>query len=77
MITEAALLRKYGPILTLDQVGEVLHYAPGTLENMRAQDKSPVPLKKRGAKWITTAAALARYIDAIDAELASGKSPPA
>lgn len=69
VITEAAILRKYGPILTVEQIGEVMHYVAGTVENKIARGTLGVRVTKRGASWITTAAEMARYIDAIDQEL--------
>lgn len=77
MLTEAYLLKKYRPLLTLEEVAHELHYKAGTLENYIAQGKSPIMPVKRGAKPLFHYAALARVIDSMDAALDPAQSTPA
>lgn len=74
MLTEAYLLKRYGPLLTIDQVAELFHKAPGTVENQIAQGRFPVlPIAERkvGKKQLFHYAAVARAIDAADDALQS------
>lgn len=69
MLTEAALIRKYSVLLTVEQVAEALHYSPETVARKIREGTFEVPMQKRGKDYVCPAATLARYIDAIDAAL--------
>lgn len=78
MLTETYILKKYGLLLTVEQVAEIFHKAPGTVENQIAQGRFPVsPIEERkvGKKQLFHYAAVARAIDATDDAL--GQSTPA
>ena len=71
MLTEVYLLKKYGPLLTLEQLGEVLHYAVGTLENKHAAGKLGIKLLKRGSKLLAHYSEVARVVDTTESLLSS------
>lgn len=45
-LTAAHLMHKYGPLLTEEQLGEVLHMEPGTIRNQRGSGALGIPFIK-------------------------------
>jgi len=65
MKTELALLMTYDkPIMSLEQVAELLGVGARTLENKIYAQECPVPMFKLGSKWSAHVADVAAYIDA-------------
>ncbi|TYC54724.1 DNA-binding protein [Zoogloea oleivorans] len=50
LLVRAYLLDKYGPLLTEDQLAEVLHAEPGTLRNKRSAGLLGIPVVRHGQK---------------------------
>lgn len=63
LLTTAYLLEKYGPLLTEEQVGEVLHMAAGTVRNQRVLGSFPIRGVKSGGKVVFHAADVAEHVD--------------
>lgn len=64
-LTLAYLLEKYGPLLTEDQVGEVLHMSGKTIRNQRSMGTFPIQCSKRGDKVLFHAADVAEHVEAM------------
>lgn len=65
ILTTAYLLEKYGPLLTEDQVGEVLHISGKTIRNQRVTGAFPIHSSKRGDKVLFHAVDVAQYVDSL------------
>lgn len=64
MKTEFALLLTYEkPVMTLEQVAELMGLVPRTLENNIYAQKCPIPMFKLGNKWHGHITDVAGYID--------------
>ncbi|MDO8770464.1 MAG: pyocin activator PrtN family protein [Burkholderiaceae bacterium] len=64
MKTEFALLLTYDrPVMTLEQVAELMGLSPRTLENNIYAQKCPIPMFKLGNKWHGHITDVAGYID--------------
>jgi len=63
MKTLDILINKYGPTLTIAQLGEVLHKSEGTLANDIGAGRCPVPTYKEGGKRVASATDVAEYLD--------------
>ena len=64
MKTELALLMTYEkPVLTIEQVADMLGIGARTLENKIYANECPVPMFKLGSKWSAHVADIAAYID--------------
>ncbi|MCK2095185.1 helix-turn-helix domain-containing protein [Thauera aromatica] len=67
LLTQAFLLDRYGPLLTEDQLGELLHMEPGTVRNQRAAGKLAIPFIRRGKTPLYHSQDVAEYLDRIRA----------
>jgi hypothetical protein len=65
LLTTAYLMERYGPLLTEEQLGEVLHLAAGTVRNQRVRGELPVRGVKTGAHWVFHAADVAAHVDGL------------
>lgn len=64
MKTELALmLQADGPLMTLEQVADLLEIAPRSLENNIYAQKCPIPMFKVGSKFKAHVRDVAQYID--------------
>lgn len=63
LLTAAFLMDKYGPLLTEEQLGEVLHMEPGTIRNQRGSGALGIPFIKHGRAPLYHAEDVAKYID--------------
>ena len=63
LLTQAYLLEKYGPRLTLDQIAEVLCMAKNTIYNQVAQGTFPVPSYVEGTKRFADFRDVAEHFD--------------
>lgn len=73
MKTEFALLAAYEkPVMTLEQVAEMLGLSHRTLENKIYAEECPVPMFKLGSKWHCHVQDFARYIDTQRSSAISG-----
>ena len=61
LMTTAHLLDRYGPLLTEEQLGQVLHMEPGTIRNQRAT--LGIPVIRRGRSPLYHAEDVAAYLD--------------
>jgi hypothetical protein len=61
LMTTAHLLDRYGPLLTEEQLAQVLHVEPGTLRNTRAT--LGIPVIRRGRSPLYHAEDVAAYLD--------------
>ena len=65
MKTEFALLLTHEkPVMTLDQVADLMGLAPRSLENKIYAEECPIPMFKIGNKWHAHIGDVAGYIDA-------------
>ena len=65
MKTELALLLTHdAPIMSLEEVAELLEITPRSLENQIYADRCPIPMFKVGSKFKAHIADVAAYIDA-------------
>lgn len=63
LLTQAYLLERYGPRLTLEQLAEVLHMAKSTIYNQVSAGTFPVPTYLDGNKRFADYQHLAAYLD--------------
>lgn len=63
LLTHAYLLEKYGPRLNVEQLGEVLGYAAGTIYNQISAGKFPVPTYTEGKMRLADYRDVATYLD--------------
>lgn len=63
LATQMLIAEKYGTLLDLKAIGEVLGYEQGTIENMIYADKFPIPVSKRGKSWVAHYQDVAEYVD--------------
>lgn len=64
MKTEFALLLQYErPVLTLEQVADLLQITPRSLENQIYAERCPIPMFKVGSKFAAHISDVAAYID--------------
>lgn len=64
MKTELALLMTYDkPVMTLEQVAEIMGLAARSLENKIYANECPIPMFKLGNKWHGHVSDMAGYID--------------
>lgn len=61
LMTVAHLLDRYGPLLTDEQLAQVLHMEPGTIRNQRAS--LGIPVIRRGRSPLYHAEDVAAYLD--------------
>lgn len=71
LLTAAFLMDRYGPLLTEDELAEVLKLKPGTVRNQRSGGTLGIPCIRRGKTPLFHAEDVATYIDAIRAEATS------
>jgi len=71
LLTAAFLMDRYGPLLTEDELAEVLKLEPGTIRNQRSSGTLCIPCIRRGKTPQFHAEDVAKYIDAIRAEATS------
>lgn len=62
LLTTAYLLEKYGPLLTEEQLAEVLHAEPGTVRNRRARGELGIPFTRHGKTPLYPAEEVAAHI---------------
>lgn len=62
-LTAAYLMDKYGPLLTEEQLGEVLHMEPGTIRNQRGSGALGIPFIKKARTPLYRAEDVAKHID--------------
>lgn len=70
LLTQAYLLEKYGPLLTEENLGDVLHMEPGTLRNKRAAGTLGIPVIRQGKTPLYHAQDVADYLDRLRTALA-------
>ncbi|NMG56187.1 hypothetical protein [Aromatoleum aromaticum] len=63
LLTHAYLLEKYGPLLTTEQLGAVLHLEPGTVRNQSGAQTLGIPVIRRGKTPLYHAQDVAAYLD--------------
>jgi hypothetical protein len=63
LLTAAFLMDKYGPLLTIDNLGEVLHLERGTVKNQISAQRIGIPVIRHGSKPLFHATDVATYID--------------
>ena len=65
LLVQAWLLDKYGPRLTVDQLGEVLTIEPRTIYNQISSNSFPVPTYKDGNRRFADFRDVASHLDAL------------
>lgn len=65
LLTTAYLLEKYGPLLTEDNVAEVLHIGARTVRNQRSLKTFPIPCSKQGGQPLWHASDVAEHVDGL------------
>ena len=65
-MTQAHLLDKYGPRLSMEQVAEVLGLHPVTVRKMFMNGELPIRTYKHGARRFASYQAVAEYLDSMD-----------
>lgn len=70
LLTQAYLLEKYGPLLTEENLGDVLHMEAGTLRNKRAAGTLGIPVIRQGKAPLYHAQDVADYLDRLRTALA-------
>ncbi|MCK0508462.1 hypothetical protein [Aromatoleum anaerobium] len=70
LLVHAYLLEKYGPLLTVAQLSEVLHLAPGTVRNQLSARTLGIPVIRRGQIPYFHSQDVAVYLDKIRTTLA-------
>lgn len=65
LLTQAYLLEKFGPLLTVEQLGAVLHLEPRTVANQISARTLGLPVIKRGKTPLFAAADVAGYLDTL------------
>lgn len=63
LMTQAYLLEKYGPRLTVEQLAEVLGLKPGTVYNQISAQTFPVPTYVEGNKRFADYRDVASHLD--------------
>ena len=63
LLTQAWLLEKYGPRLTIDQLAEVLDLEPRTIYNQVSAGSLGIPTYKDGAKRFADIRDVSAYLD--------------
>lgn len=63
LLTQAYLLEKYGPLLTVDHLAEILHLEPRTIRNQVSARTLGVDSVKQGNSRLFRVADVANYID--------------
>jgi hypothetical protein len=64
MKTELALLLAYeSPVMSLEQVADLMRITPRSLENQHYDNRCPIPLFKVGSKLSAHVSDVAEYID--------------
>ncbi|MGC9185886.1 MAG: hypothetical protein ACP5GC_10625 [Thiomonas sp.] len=63
MFTTMLLFEKYGPRMSIDQIGEALGLAPGTLHARLAQGKLDLPTYVDGKMRFSDTRDVAEYLD--------------
>jgi len=56
------LVHQYGPLLNLEQLGELFKIEPGTVDKRIRAGDFPVPTRKEGGKRVADALTVARYL---------------
>lgn len=64
LLTELLLVEKYGPLLYLDDMADVLNKEPGTIKNMVYAGTMPFRTTKEGKDHVAHYADVAAFIDA-------------
>lgn len=67
MLTTIYLMERYGPLLTEDEVGEVLNMSGKTVRNQRAQGRFQIPTAEGASGVQFHAADVADHIDSMRA----------
>ncbi len=65
LITQALLMDKFGPLLTVENVAEVLHVDKRTVQNQHSARTLGIPGIKRGQALLFHVADVAAYIDGL------------
>jgi predicted site-specific integrase-resolvase len=65
LLTQAYLLEKYGPRLTMEQLSDVLTIEPGTLYNQISAGACPVKTYREGKRRLADYRDVAAYLDQI------------
>lgn len=63
LLTQAHLLDRYGPLLTVEQLGQVLHLEPGTVRNQVGRGDLGIPVIRRGKAPLFAVEDVAKYLD--------------
>lgn len=71
LLTHAHLLDRYGPLLTIDQLSQVIHLAPGTIKNRHYAGTLGIRVVGPQKAFLFAAADVADYIDRIAEGLAA------
>lgn len=64
LLTQAFLVEKYGPRLSLEQLAEVLHRAKNTIYNQVSKGTFEIPTYLDGGKRFADMRDVANYLDA-------------
>lgn len=62
LITADQLASKYGPVISLDGLAEILSVKRSSLLVMISREQFRIPITKIGGKWTSTAFSVAQYL---------------
>lgn len=73
LATQMMIADRYGVLLDIDDLADLLGYEPRTVQNMIYADKLGIPTSKVGAKTVAHYADVAAYVDGIRAAMSVAK----
>lgn len=65
LMTAMIVADKYGPILRLPDIADVLGLSPETVRNKIYKDEMPFPVSKQGSQHVAHYLDVAEYIDSL------------
>lgn len=65
LLTQAFILEKFGPRMTMAQLATLLCMSEGTIRNQVSAETFPIPTYKEGAARFAAYDAVAEYLDAM------------